>query len=306
MTRETIGCSELGAQNRAYTLVCSSRDRDTWLECRRTGVGASEAAALVGEDPRRGLVQLYLDKVSDDIIETRSDEWLEWGLRHEPTILEAYSSERYAGRHCYAGGTLLRSVAHPWALATLDAWTYREWDGPEVPLELKTTEVWHADTWADGCPRPYWWQLQHQMLVTGAPWASIACLLGVHRLVWCDVERDEQAIERLIRAGERFWGFVERRQLPPGPMDSRALVAAYPRSQPSTVLLPGSWIEIDDERELTRSRVRDHEQRLGEIDDSIRGAIGRFERAVLPNGVTYTLKTNKRGARPLLRSAPKE
>jgi putative phage-type endonuclease len=291
-----------------YSVVCHSSDREAWLRARRTGVGASEAACLVGEDPRRSLVQLYLGKVSEDPPEDRPAEWLEWGLRHERSILEAYRSERYAYRHTSADGRLLRCDQHPWALATLDAWAVQgaALDGPMIPLELKTAEVWHADAWEYGCPRSYWWQLQHQMLVTGAPAASIACLLGVHRLVWCDVERDEQAIERLIRAGERFWGYVERREIPPGPLDAASLTAAYPRSEPSTVQLNGEWIDKDALRERVRFERDEAQRLLDEIDNEMRGAIGRYERAVLPNNVIYTLKTNKRGARPLCRIAPKE
>lgn len=302
MTHETIGCSELGAP---YTVVCHSRDREQWLAARRAGVGGSDAAALVGEDPRKSLVQLYLEKVADDPPEEQSAEYLEWGLRHERSIIEAYNSGRYANRSTFACGELLRSTAHPWALATLDAWTTHDAYG-EIPLQIKTTEVWHADEWADGCPRRYFWQLHHEMLVTGAPAASIACLLGVHRLVWCDVERDEQAIERLIRAGERFWGYVERRQVPPGPMDARSLTAAYPHSQTATVELDGQWIVWDDARALLKMRIDDDSKRLAEMDDELRGAIGRCERAVLPNGVIYTLKTNAKGVRPLRRIAPKE
>ena len=54
------------------------------------------------------------------------------------------------------------------------------------------------------------------MLVTGAPKATIACLLGGQRLVWCDVERDEETIRRIIYHGERFWRAVQERT-PPAP-----------------------------------------------------------------------------------------
>jgi putative phage-type endonuclease len=270
-------------------------------------VGASEAACLVGEDPRRSLVQLYLNKVSEEPPEDRPAEWLEWGLRHERSILEAYSSERYADRVVTADGRLLRAALYPWAVATLDAWTARPpQDEVAIPLELKTAEVWHADAWEHGCPRPYWWQLQHQMLVTGAPAASIACLLGVHRLVWCDVERDEQAIARIIAAGERFWGFVERREIPPGPMNAATLAAAYPRPAPTTVQLDGEWIGMDQDRESYRTIIASQTALVAAIDDRIRGAIGNAERGVLPNGVVYTLKPDKRGVRSLRRIAPKE
>jgi hypothetical protein len=203
---------------------------------------------------------------------------------------------------------LLRSESYPWALATIDAWTNRAvyQDDPYIPLELKTTEIWHADDWVDGCPRRYWWQLQHQMLVTGAAHASIACLIGVHRFVWDDVARSEEAIARIVAAGERFWGFVERREIPPGPMDAATLSAAYPAPEPVTVQLDGEWIGMDQARQNYRTSAASTSKLAEAIDDRLRGAIGNAERAVLPNGVIYTLTPNKRGVRSLRRIAPKE
>lgn len=293
-------------------VVGDSRDREAWLRIRGAGVGASEAAIVVGESRRRTAGALWAAKRAlleptdlelDD--EGDSPEWLEWGLRHEPTILAAYGSDRYAGRISVSEGKLLRSKAHPWALATLDAWTLHPVHG-WIPLELKTSEVWRADEWANGCPLEYEWQLTQQMLVTGRPAASIACLLGVHRLVWADVERDPMRIDRLVRAGERFWRYVETGEVPPGPLDSRSLGAIYPRDNGDTIELPGALIALDEEREGLSERRRVIERRIDEIDGELRGAIGAYSLGLLPNGAAYTLRANKNGTRSLRRRAPKE
>lgn len=282
-----------------YVEIGDSRDRAEWLRVRASGVGASDAAVIVGESRRKSAAMLFAEKRAGlepdhEPEDGDASEWLEWGLRHEPTILAAYSSERYAGRPARSAGLLLRSTIYPWAVATLDAWTVHPVHG-EIPLELKTAEVWKADDWIDGPPRDYFWQLQHQMLVTGATCASIACLLGVHRLVWCDVERDERAIRRLARAGADFWSCVENDEPPEGPLDRASLLVLFPEDDGSIVELDGRFFDLDAERVSLLERKREAEKRLAEIDDDLRGAIGRATRGVLPGGrISYSLKHQTR------------
>lgn len=280
-----------------FVIEGDSRDREVWLRARRTGVGASEAAVIVGESRYQSAAMLFAAKTREEPEHDAepTPEYFAWGLLHEPTILAAYSSERYAHRPARAAGLLLRSIDHPWALATLDAWT----DHPEhgdIPLELKTAEVFKADEWSDGAPREYFWQVQQQMLVTGRPYGSIACLLGVHRLVWDDVPRDDAAIERLVRAGERFWKRVETGECPPGPLDAQSLRTLYPRDDGNTIELPGTMIELDDERVALLERRRWMDKRIEELDSAFRGAIGPAKAGVLPSGVTYALRTEQRKA----------
>lgn len=285
--------SATGAEIAPYETIGDSRDRTRWLEQRCSGIGASEAAIIMGESRWKTAPRLWAEKTGR-VRDEAEGEHLEWGLRHEPAILDAYASERYSGRRVERAGDLIRSLAHPWAIATLDAWTWRP-DVGRIPLELKTCEAWKADEWEEGPPREYQWQLQHQMLVTDAPIASIACLLGVHRLVWCDVERDETMIRRLIRAGEQFWEHVRTDTMPPGPVDGALVSALWPRDDGGEVELDSSFIDLDAERVALLDRKREIEKRLAEIDDAIKAAIGPATRGVLPCGrVAYSYKAQER------------
>lgn len=231
-----------------YEIIASSKDRDEWLDLRRQGLGASDIASVLG----CGFIspaELWAEKTGREEPRDLSDlEWIDWGLRLEPIIVAAYSEPRYAGRPASPSGTLLRSKAHPWALATLDATTLHPVHGM-IPLEVKKWSAFAADAWADGPPEPYKIQVHAQMLVTGAPCASVACLIGGDRLVWCDVERDEATIARLIMEGRRFWDLVQRDEMPPpdgSPEWARVFRAVKPEA-PSTCAKLG-----DDARELAR------------------------------------------------------
>ena len=85
-------------------------------------------------------------------------------------------------------------------------------------------------------------QVQHQLVVTGAHRATIACLIGGQRLVWCDVERDEQTIARIVARGSAFWRCVESGEEPRA-TDLASVRALHPRDDGSEVALDA---EADD------------------------------------------------------------
>lgn len=274
-----------------------SHDRIGWLQARRTGIGASEIAAVLGESPWGDAGTVYASKVAPcDDEEVR--EWLEWGLALEPVLAERYASPRYANRpRTDRDGRLLRSKDYPWALCTLDGLTGR---GSEtIPLELKT-DRWGQD-WTDGVPAHYVLQLHQQMLVTGAPAASIACLIGGSKLVWADVERDERLIRKIIHAGEAFWARVEARDMP-DTTDHRALAAVFANEVPAEVDLSGvTWIQADAhlcEALEVAKRARDE---ADAIRARIKRAMGNRTVARIDDGTVYRWIRNSAGKRILRR-----
>mgnify|MGYP000897664990 FL=1 len=275
-----------------------SSDRSEWLEARRSGIGASEAAMLMGESRWGDAGTLYARKLTEPT--EADDEWLTWGLALEQVIADAYASPRYAGRAVVRDGRLLRSLAHPWAVCTLDAWICSK--AGEIPLELKADSDRYGYAWAEGLPREYEWQLQHQMMVTGTPRASIACLLAGSRLVWADAERDETMIRRLIRAGESLWAQIESGEMPET-TDHRALATVFDREERGRVIeLEGiEWARADLMRcEADAAYQRASVERAA-IDARIKRAMGRAEVARLDDGTEYRWKTQRDGRRVLRR-----
>lgn len=284
-----------------YDVVCVAiDDRDEWLRARRTGIGASEIAVVLGLSRWKSALELYVQKTGQAEPEDISDEEpVLWGTVLEGVVAEQYGTRRYAGRRVRLSGELLRSVEHPWALATLDAWCEHPEHG-EIPLEIKTTGAHKAEEWAEGPPEPYLAQLHQQMLVTGAPAGSIACLIGGQRLVWCDVERDETLIRRIVYAGRDFWFRVEQRQ-PPEPDASesakRAIAALFPADAGTTITLPGEMRELDERLCELKERRRELDAEITRAENAIKLAIGPNARGVLPGGdVAYSWITQERRA----------
>jgi putative phage-type endonuclease len=261
-----------------------SQYREEWLQARRTGIGGSEIAAVMGEARWGDAGSVYAAKIAP-VEDEESREWLEWGLRQEPVILEAYASPRYANRpRTVADGRLLRSKAHPWALCTLDGRTDSEtW--MHLPFEIKC-DRWGQD-WDDGVPHHYVLQLHQQMLVTGAPAASIACLIGGSRLVWADVERDERLIRKIIHAGERFWARVEARDMP-DTTDHKALASVFAKEEPGFVELSGvHWLSVDAHLCNALEAEKHARKQAADLKAQIKRALGKRTVARLDDGTEY-------------------
>lgn len=281
-----------------------SSDPLRWLEVRATGIGASEIAAVLGLSRWGDAGTVYAAKIAP--AEQLREEWLEWGHALEGVIAQRFASSRYAGGSAVVedsaelSGWLLRSREHGWALATVDAWVHDIETGLTVPLEIKTSRS--ADDWESGVPAYYAAQVQQQMLVTGAPCAYVACLVGGSRLLWDRVVRDEHAIRQIITAGAELWQRVVERRPPPSE-DHAAIARMYAADyqRQSEIELGEEELRLANEREDLLIDARAMKVRIDKIDAKLKQAIGSFEIGVLPDGGRYSYATRRDGVRVLRR-----
>lgn len=270
-------------------------DRDHWLRERRNGIGASDAAAILGENPWASPLQVYCDKlgIGEPVEE---NEKMKWGVRLEPIVAEAYAEE--TGRELFDLGrfTILRSIERPWLQATLDRPILNDPRGPG-DLEIKTTAAHNEGDWEDGAPRHVWVQKQHQLAVTGAAWGSIAVLIGGQKLLWCDVERDDRFIDGMLEQEAEFWKRVVDLD-PPQPDASdrtRELLAKlYPADSGAVIPMEGRFIDLDLELLTLKEEIKQAEARKTAIENELKAALGDASTGVLPNGVKFTWKAQTR------------
>lgn len=170
----------------------------TELEARRSRIGASDVAAILGMPTfaGRNAFTCWLDKTDQLEPERNPGKWLETGHRLEPVVLD-YAEEQY--------GALDRNVVvwdptgSPIA-STLDG-RVRE---SGVPVEAKTSGVFgpiHGD-WgepgSDEVPDGYITQCMTQILCTGEGVCHLVALLGSRGFVEYHIEPSDQLI-KLIR-----------------------------------------------------------------------------------------------------------
>lgn len=265
-----------------------------WLAARRLGIGASEAAAVLGVSPYQSPMGLYADKLGLLGDDEAATEAIEWGLMLQPVIVGRY---RYVtGRPTWETPpyTLRRSRSHPFMVATLDALTSIE-GGPRVPLEVKNVGGYKAADWREEPPLWVQIQAQHQMAVLGSEQASVAALIGGNRFVFCDVPRNDRFIAALIERLGDFWEALLAHEPPAvdGTAATKALLRTlYPKETPGLVVnLPPEAVEWDSLLTAAKAAKKAAEEVITLHENRIRAAIGEAEAGVTQTGVAFCWKS---------------
>lgn len=260
--------------------VCRVTDitHEQWLEYRRTGIGGSDAATVVGLNPYSSLYTLYNDKLG--LIPTKEDnEAMRQGRDFEDYVSRRWmeATGKKVRRNCY----MWRSDEHPFMLADID----REVVGENAGLECKTTSAYNkADLEGGEVPLTYYVQCQHYMAVMGFDRMYLAVLVlnrGFYHFV---IERSPEEIAALIDAEETFWRDHVLPRIPP-PIDGSestldTLSNLYPAAQPDGVC-PLSRRAAEDLAAIEELTVQ-----RKDLDDAIRAAKARVmeEMGALPAG----------------------
>ena len=280
------------------TIVRSYQTRPEWLRERRHGIGASDAAALYGESPWQSPMSLWAEKrgLTMPADEATVPDYIKWGLKLEPLIATAFAED--TGREVIdiPAFTIERDLAHPELLATLDR-RQRTAVGVGI-LELKSTNFFARKQWNDGVPLYYQIQVQHQLMVTGEPYASVAVLIAGSEFYWCDIARNDAFIDDLRRRVIEFWGMVIG-DIAPAPDASAATKEALARIFPDVVTpefvpLASDALEWDEKRQKGKTMIEAGAKLVDEAEAHLKLAIGESLGAVLPNQVTYTWKQQTR------------
>jgi putative phage-type endonuclease len=294
--------------------------REQWLARRRDLVTASDIAAILGVDPRRGPLAVYAAKVSD-VVEPEERRWMAFGRRVEGAIADWYADE--TGRPALDLGAHEIQVHPdiPWLGATLDRRTAGSEAHPapadgQGPLEAKAVAGFKAREWVEDPPLPYIVQVQVQMACTGAQWGSLAALVGGIALAWKDLVRDEAFLAAALPVLEAFRMRVLRRDPPEAdalPGTSEALRKLFPQDDGETVPLEAEALALADEWEAAKLLKTDAESKVDELGNKLRLRIGSATFGALPDGSLLSLKLTKRAGytvqetsyRQLRRSRPK-
>src|SRR5579862_4016105 len=141
-------------------------ERDRWLQIRKRGIGASDAAAIVGLSPWESPFSVWVDK-TDRLDDAPPSEAMEWGLLLEP-VVRHYLTQKI-GKTIVRPSGVLQHPEHSWMLASLDGIVLDDNSEEEGVAEIKTSSGWKARDWdADqgALPEHVIVQVQHQLAVT--------------------------------------------------------------------------------------------------------------------------------------------
>jgi putative phage-type endonuclease len=271
-------------------------DRDSWLAERRTGIGASEAAAAMGLSPYESPLGLYLRKTGA-VPDAEETEAMRWGTRLEPLLAEAYRER--TGKAILQSQVFLRDPDAPWRLATLDG---IDSDGDLV--EFKTTNAFAGrdlgedDT--DQLPDHWVIQAHQQMAVAGAERVRFGVLVGGQSFRTFTVERDGDLIAAVMAAVDGFWKRHVEKRVAPDPSAVDLAVLSRVRPTPGVeITLTGDgafWAEQYAALQVEHKRT---EAAIKTAKANILAAMGEAAVARTVDGHTFTRRVVEVGAKTI-------
>ncbi|QRY48111.1 YqaJ viral recombinase family protein [Mycolicibacterium boenickei] len=202
------------------------KDRDEWLELRRTGIGSSDCSAVLGLGKYGSPFSVWADKTGKSRPDDETEAMM-WGTLLEPVIRAELA--RRLGVEIVECPTL-RSLERPWQLYNPDGLILNQ----NALVEIKNASAWLAHDWEEGeVPDHAELQIQHGCAVTGADGAYVAGLIGGNRLRWEYVPRDDELIATIIAAEQHLWDTYIVPDVAP-PIDgsdatAEAIAAQWPR-----------------------------------------------------------------------------
>ena len=256
----------------------SITSREEWLDWRKEDVTASTIGALFNAHPYATALKLYAEKRGTEFL-VEDNKVLRRGRWMEPAVAKAVMEERpewtlEPGNEYYRAPEL-RIGATP---------DYRILGDPRGVGVLQAKSVApsvYAREWNDGAEVPLWIILQAvtEAMLTNADFIVVAALLvDAHNmdLAIHELPRNPAAEDKIVKAVATFWHDVEHGHEPAPDFgrDEDTIKAMWTREREATaeVDLSGhNYVpQLLTERATLKTREKDIETRIGEIDTEIK------------------------------------
>ena len=251
-------------------------DKREWLKYRKSGIGGSDAGAVCGLNPYRTAMQVYQDKVSEEI-EEMDNEAMRQGREFEDYVAKRFMEE--TGKKVRRANAMFYNEEYPFMLADVDRMVV----GENAGLECKTASPYMADKWKDGnIPLSYQIQCYHYMAVSNADAWYLAVVIYGREFKYYKIERDEAVIADLIQIEKTFWENHVMKQQIPDPDGSKladsVIAEYYKNSIADTIPLTGFNEKLERRQELSELIGRmDMEKK--KIEQELKLYLGENERA---------------------------
>jgi len=246
--------------------------RALWLAERKTGIGGSDAAAVVGISPWKTPFQVYQEKrgeVEDE--DLSGNEAVEWGLRLEDVVADAYVDR--TGRKVRRANALQRHPLFDFVVGNFDRVVVGERRG----LECKTVGEfgkkdpnWGPDG-SDLVPDTYFMQVQHYMAITGFPVWDVAALFGGRHLRVYEVPRHEATIAKMLIIEREFWTCVLQ-GIPPEAKTAAEALAKYPSAMRLSIEATDEVAAMVGRYAALKADVKADEEEI----DALKAALGEY------------------------------
>ncbi|WP_120338099.1 YqaJ viral recombinase family protein [Cryobacterium soli] len=203
----------------SYRVLTATANTPEWLTARKSIIGASEVACILGLSKWSTPLGIYNDKLNPNITDDMTERQ-EWGHYLEEPIAQWIRDKKNLVVLPSPG--LIQSIDYPWLGATPDRVT----DLGE-PVELKTSDSFMKDDWIDGPPDNYLVQVFVQMICLGARRGYLGVLHGGNQFEFFPIEWDQEVVDQIISITKDFWQNNVMAKTPPEPTTSDELALVH-------------------------------------------------------------------------------
>lgn len=243
----------------AVRVLPADADREVWLAARRTGIGSSDVAAIVGATDRSTALHVWLDKRGE--LEDDAGEAALWGTLLEDPVAREWQRRNRSVVHRVG---LVAHVEQPWRMATLDRRVLEcplnRGEREACALEVKTRNAHVASKWKRDIPDDVLAQIMWQMAVTGYRHLHYAVLIG-----------GQDYRQGVVRWEQDLAGFLLAE------VDRFRVDHLLPGVRPAADLTrPQAFLDLD---------ARLHAERVGELDVAEAGDVDEYVRLSKAKGV---------------------
>jgi putative phage-type endonuclease len=264
-------------------------DRMEFLQRRKSGIGGSDVAAVLGVSKWKTAFELYQDKTSDIVDVEESD------ILHFGNILEQVVANEFSRRNnvkVQKRNSLYRHQDFPELIANIDRYVV----GGAI-LECKTCSAWAQGKFGkagDEIPDEYQLQIQHYMYVTGIREAYLAVLIGGNEYRQFEIPYHADLAEFAASQCVAFWRNNVLKGIPPAPTSRDQLTDYYIAESGATITATPHIQTLIDEYKILKADKKECESRMDEVKFAIQEFAGNNELILNPTGdIIATWKQGK-------------
>ncbi|MEU8886690.1 lambda-exonuclease family protein [Streptomyces sp. NPDC048442] len=273
-------------------ILSADADRDVWLAARRSGIGSSDLAAILGVSRYGNALSVWHDKTGGLPLEGDDSEPALWGRLNEETVAREWARRN---RSVVRRVGLVANVDRPWQMCTLDR---RVLECPlaetreRCAVEIKCRAAFKAGQWRTGCPDDVLAQTLWQADTCGYDHMHVAVLIGGNdfRQFVVRVTDHTQLVADLRAAGALAWEQITTRRPPvlPASADPDVLLDLYEQLHPGRTGEPvaidrdgdaqdalADYLDaVNDEREAKSRKTRAKAALVGALGDADTAYLG--------------------------------
>lgn len=264
-------------------------ERMEFIKRRKSGIGGSDVAAVLGASKWKTAFELWKDKTNPEVIDAKESDIIHFG-----NVLESVVAAEFARRHgvkVQKRSKLFRHPEHPELIANIDRYIV----GGAI-LECKTCSAYASGKFGagDDIPDEYYMQVQHYMYVTGIREAWLAVLIGGNEYRDYHIDYDEEWAKFAAGKCVEFWQKYVVPCIPPPPTEKDKMAEYYSAISGASITAPETIIAACSELKNLKAEEKAIKNRIEKVKFSIELFAGSNEIICDPaGGIVATWKRGK-------------